>query len=297
VTEIAPMLQRMIGEDVELAVEPVEGSGRVRVDPSQMQQVLMNLAVNARDAMPAGGRIRVAIREVLVSDTAAVSHANLPPGPYVTLAVSDAGTGMSAETAAHIFEPFFTTKEQGKGTGLGLSTVYGIVEQSRGHIEVASELGRGTTFTIFLPREEEAVAGAPVDTGRRLRTTARTVLVVDDEPEVLELASEILRRVGYTVLEATDGATALEVAGRHEGPIHLLVADMVMPGMSGRDLAERLRALRASLRVLFISGYVQDASARAALASERSAFVAKPFTPELLTDRVRELLATADAEA
>jgi PAS domain S-box-containing protein len=296
VTEIAPMLQRMIGEDVELAVEPVEGSGRVRVDPSQMQQVLMNLAVNARDAMPGGGRITVAIREVAVSETAAVSHANLPPGPYVTLAVSDAGTGMSAETAAHIFEPFFTTKEQGKGTGLGLSTVYGIVEQSRGHIEVASELGRGTTFTIFLPREEEAVAGAPVDTGRRLRTTARTVLVVDDEPEVLELASEILRRVGYTVLEATDGASALEVAGRHEGPIHLLVTDMVMPGLSGRDLAERLCALRASLRVLFISGYVQDASARAALASERSAFVAKPFTPELLTDRVRELLATADAE-
>ena len=297
VAELVPMLQRMIREDVELAVEPVEGSGRVKVDPSQMQQVLMNLAVNARDAMPDGGRIGVAIRDVEVSEVAAASRPNLPPGPYVTLAVSDAGTGMSAETTAHIFEPFFTTKEQGKGTGLGLSTVYGIVEQSRGHIEVQSELGRGTTFTIYLPRVDEPLVATPVDTGRRLRTTARTVLVVDDEPEVLELATEILRRVGYTVLAATDGANALEVAGRHEGEIHLLVTDMVMPGMSGRDLAERLRALRASLRVLYISGYVQDASARAALASETSAFVAKPFTPELLTDRVRELLATAEAEA
>jgi CheY-like chemotaxis protein len=205
---------------------------------------------------------------------------------------------MSAETAAHIFEPFFTTKEQGKGTGLGLSTVYGIVEQSRGHIEVRSELGHGTTFTIHLPRVDEPLAaGPPAEAGRRLRTTARTVLVVDDEPEVRELASEILRRVGYSVLEAADGAGALEAAGRHEGEIHLLVTDMVMPGVSGRDLAERLRALRPGLRVLYISGYVQDASARAALASDRSAFVAKPFTPGLLTDRVRELLATADAEA
>jgi two-component system cell cycle sensor histidine kinase/response regulator CckA len=297
VAELAPMLQRMIGEDMELSVAPVEGSGRVKVDPSQMQQVLMNLAVNARDALPNGGRVAVAFRDVEVSEATAVGQANLPPGPYVTLVVSDTGTGMSAETAAHVFEPFFTTKEQGKGTGLGLSTVYGIVEQSRGHIEMQSELGRGTTFTIYLPRVEEPVAGQPAETGRRLRTTARTVLAVDDEPEVLELATEILRRVGYSVLEAADGAAALEVATRHEGEIHLLVTDMVMPGMSGRDLAERLRALRPTLRVLYISGYVQDPSARAALASEHSAFVAKPFTPELLTDRVRELLATAEAEA
>jgi PAS domain S-box-containing protein len=297
VAELAPMLQRMIGEDVELAVEPVEGSGRVKVDPSQMQQVLMNLAVNARDAMTGGGRITVTIRDVEVSEATAVSRANLTPGPYVTLAVRDTGSGMSEEIAAHVFEPFFTTKEHGKGTGLGLSTVYGIVEQSHGHIQVDSALGAGTTFTIHLPRVEEPVAEAPADPGRRLRTTSRTVLVVDDEPEVLGLASEILRRVGYVVLEAADGATALDVARRHEGEIHLLVTDMVMPGLSGRDLSERLRALRPSLRVLYISGYVQDASARAALASERSAFVAKPFSPELLTDRVRELLATADAEA
>jgi PAS domain S-box-containing protein len=298
VAELAPMLQRMIGEDVELSVGPVEGSGRVKVDPSQMQQVLMNLTVNARDAMPGGGRITVSIRDVDVDEATAVGQANLPPGAYVTLAVSDTGTGMSAETAAHIFEPFFTTKDQGKGTGLGLSTVYGIVEQSRGRIEVQSELGRGATFTIYLPRAAEPLApGPPAEAVRRLRTTARTVLVVDDEPEVLDLATEILRRVGYSVLEAPNGAAALEVAARHPGEIHLLVTDMVMPGMSGRDLAERMRALRASLRVLYISGYVQDASARAALASERSAFVAKPFTPELLIDRVRELLATAEAEA
>jgi len=297
VGEMAPLLQRMIGEDLELSVEPVEGSGRVRIDPGQMQQVLMNLTVNARDAMPGGGRVTVSIRDVDVSETTALSRANLPPGPYVVLAVSDTGTGMSAETAAHIFEPFFTTKEQGRGTGLGLSTVYGIVEQSHGHIEVQSEVGRGSTFTIYLPRVEEPVAGRPAETGRRLRTTARTVLVVDDEPEVLELATEILRRVGYSVLEAPDGAAALEVARRHEGEIHLLVTDMVMPGMSGRDLAEQLGALRAGLRVLYISGYVQDAAARVALASERSAFVAKPFTPELLIDRVRELLAPAEAGA
>jgi CheY-like chemotaxis protein len=298
VADLVPMLQRMIGEDVELAVEPGPGTGRVKVDPSQMQQVLMNLAVNARDAMPSGGRIGIAVRDVEVDQATALQESNLPPGAYVALEVRDTGTGMSPETAAHIFEPFFTTKEQGKGTGLGLSTVYGIVEQSRGHIRVHSALGRGTTFTIHLPRVEEPPApGPPADVGRRLRTTSRTVLVVDDEPEVLELATEILKRVGYSVLGAGDGAAALELASGHAGDIHLLVTDMVMPGLSGRDLAERMRALRPALPVLYISGYVQDASTRAALAGEHSAFVAKPFTPELLTDRVRELLATVDAGA
>jgi len=298
VSELAPMLQRMIGEDMELVVDPVAGTGRVKVDPSQMQQVLMNLVVNARDAMPNGGRVGVSIQDVEVDEKAALHQTNLRPGPYVRLAVSDTGTGMSAETAAHIFEPFFTTKDQGKGTGLGLSTVYGIVEQSKGHIQVQSELDHGTTFTIHLPRVEEPLAaGPPADASRRLRTTSRTVLVVDDELEVLELATEILRRVGYSVLEAADGAAALEVGRRHDGEIHLLVTDMVMPGMSGRDLAEQLRAVRPGLPVLYISGYVQDAAARAALGGEHSAFVAKPFTPEFLTDRVRELLATADAGA
>ena len=302
-SEVAPMLQRMIGEDVELRVLPVEGTGRVKVDPSQMQQVLMNLAVNARDAMPGGGRITVQVRDVEVPESIALGHASLPAGRYVTLAVSDTGIGMTAETAAHIFEPFFTTKEQGKGTGLGLSTVYGILEQSHGRIRVESEPGHGTTFTIYLPRVDEPLQARPSDTGsaaepgRRRRTTARTVLVVDDEPEVLEFATEILGRVGYRVLEAVDGPSAIDVVRRHEGDIHLLVTDMVMPGMSGRDLAERLRTLRASLPVLYTSGFVQDAAARAAFASERSAFVAKPFSPELLTDRVRELLATADTEA
>ena len=302
-SEVAPMLQRMIGEDMELSVMAPEGIGRVKVDPSQMQQVLMNLAVNARDAMPGGGRITVEVRDVEVGEAVALGHATLPAGQYVTLAVSDTGTGMSAETIAHIFEPFFTTKEQGKGTGLGLSTVYGIVEQSQGFIQVESELGRGTTFTIYLPRVEEPLPppgddpGAIAETGRRLRTTARTVLVVDDEPEVLEFATEVLGRVGYRVLEAVDGPSAIDVVRRYEGDIHLLVTDMVMPGMSGRDLAERLRTLRSSLPVLYISGFVQDAAARAAFASEHSAFVAKPFTPELLADRVRELLATAETEA
>jgi len=302
-SEVAPMLQRMIGEDMELSVMAPEGTGRVRVDPSQMQQVLMNLAVNARDAMPGGGRITVEVRDVEVREAVALGHATLPAGQYVTLAVSDTGTGMSPETIAHIFEPFFTTKEQGKGTGLGLSTVYGIVEQSQGGIQVESELGRGTTFTIYLPRVEEPLPppgddpGSIAETGRRLRTTARTVLVVDDEPEVLEFAAEILGRVGYRVLEAVDGPSAIDVVRRYEGDIHLLVTDMVMPGMSGRDLAERLRTLRSSLPVLYTSGFVQDAVARAVFAGEHSAFVAKPFTPELLANRVRELLATAETEA
>jgi hypothetical protein len=301
-SELAPMLQRMIGEDMELSVLPPEGTGRVKVDPSQMQQVLMNLAVNARDAMPGGGRITVSVRDVDVSAPIALGHASLPAGRYVALAVTDTGTGMTAETVAHIFEPFFTTKEQGKGTGLGLSTVYGIVEQSQGFIQVESGLGRGTTFTIYLPRVDEPLAirggdgETPAPAGHRRPTTARTVLVVDDEPEVLGFATEILGRVGYRVLEAADGATAIDVVRRHPGEIHLLVTDMVMPGMSGRDLAERLRTRRTSLPVLYISGFVQDAAARAAFASERSAFVAKPFTPESLADRVRELLA-ADAEA
>jgi PAS domain S-box-containing protein len=294
VTDMVPMLQRMIGEDVELVVEPVRGTGRVKVDPSQMQQVLMNLVVNARDAMPNGGRVVVGVRDVEVDEAAALGQTNLPPGSYVALTVGDTGVGMDAETIAHVFEPFFTTKEKGKGTGLGLSTVYGIVEQSHGHVTVESVVGEGTTFTIRLPRAEEEVTASAAAEPRRLRTTARTVLVVDDEPEVLELATEILRRVGYAVLEAGDGPKALEVAGGHAGDIHLLVTDMVMPGMSGRDLAERLREQRHALPVLYISGFVQDASARAALAREHSAFVAKPFTPELLTDRVRELLATED---
>jgi hypothetical protein len=296
--ELAPMLQRMIGEDVELSVLPTEGTGRVKVDPSQMQQVLMNLAVNARDAMPGGGRITVAVRDVEIRGAMPLGPASLSAGRYVALTVTDTGTGMSLETAEHIFEPFFTTKEQGKGTGLGLSTVYGIVEQSHGRIRVDSELGRGTTFTIYLPRVEEAMPAAPpAEPGRRVRTTSRTVLVVDDEPEVLDFATEILERVGYRVLEAADGPSAIEVVRRHPGDIHLLVTDMVMPGLSGRDLAERLRALRRALPVLYMSGYVQDASARAAFASEHSAFLAKPFAPETLADRVRELLTTADAEA
>jgi len=295
--ELAPMLQRMIGEDVELSVLPTEGTGRVKVDPSQMQQVLMNLAVNARDAMPGGGRITVAVRDVEIRGAMPLGPASLPAGRYVALTVTDTGTGMSLETAEHIFEPFFTTKEQGKGTGLGLSTVYGIVEQSHGRIRVDSELGRGTTFTIYLPRVEEAMPAAPpAEPGRRVRTTSRTVLVVDDEPEVLEFATEILERVGYRVLDAADGPSAIEMVRHHSGDIHLLVTDMVMPGMSGRDLAERLRALRRALPVLYMSGYVQDASARAAFASEHSAFLAKPFAPETLADRVRELLSTADAE-
>jgi len=254
----------------------------------------MNLAVNARDAMPSGGRLTIATRKADVDEATAAREVGLRPGAYAALSVIDTGTGMSAETRLHLFEPFFTTKEPGKGTGLGLSTVYGIVEQSGGVITVDSELGRGTVFTIFLPRVEEMVeAAAPAEAPRTSRSTARTVLLVDDEPEVRALAGEILRRVGYTLLEAGSGEEALTVADKHGSPIHLLVTDMMMPGMNGRELAERMRSLGPGLPVLYISGYVRDADARAALFGNQSTFVSKPFTPETLTEKVRELLAAA----
>ncbi len=291
---VEPLLRRLIGEDVELVIAPAPDLWRVKADPGQLEQVVMNLVVNARDAMPQGGKLTISTRNADVDESAAASEVNLRPGSYAALSVTDSGTGMSAETRSHIFEPFFTTKDPGKGTGLGLSTVYGIVEQSGGAITVDSELGRGTTFMIYLPRVEEmAEVAAPVERARASRSTARTLLLVDDEPEVRGLAGEILRRVGYTLLEAGSGEEALSVADRHGSAIHLLVTDMMMPGMNGRELAERLRALRPGLPVLYISGYVRDADARAALFTTQSAFVSKPFTPETLTEKVRELLAAA----
>jgi two-component system cell cycle sensor histidine kinase/response regulator CckA len=293
VADMQTMLGRLIGEDVKIVLGVRPELARVKADRAQVEQIVVNLAVNARDAMRSGGRLTIATRNADVNEATAAREVGLRPGAYAALSVTDTGTGMSAETRSHLFEPFFTTKDPDKGTGLGLSTVYGIVEQSGGVITVDSEPGRGTTFTIFLPPVEEMLDVAVPDEAQVSRSTARTVLLVDDEPEVRGLAGEILRRVGYTLLEAGSGEEALTVVDKHGSPIHLLVTDIMMPGMNGRELAERMRSLRPDLRVLYISGYVRDADTRAALLGNQSAFLSKPFTPETLTQKVRELLAAA----
>ena len=272
------MLRRLIGEDVILATFLAPDLGRVRVDPGQLEQVLLNLAVNARDAMPRGGRLTIEARNV-----------SRPTGEAVQLAVSDTGTGMDVETRARIFEPFFTTKEQGKGTGLGLAVVHGIVSQSGGRIEVESEPGRGTTFRIELPRVGDSVASAGPTTPADLPHGSETLLIVEDEPAVRALDRRVLASCGYTVLEARDGRDAVRVAEGHRGPIHVLVSDVVMPHLGGRQLAERLSATRPGLKVLFVSGYTDDAVVRHGVGSE-FAFLPKPFTPAGLARKVREVL-------
>ncbi|MBI1728374.1 MAG: PAS domain S-box protein [Candidatus Rokubacteria bacterium] len=250
---IATMLQRLIGEDIELVFRPGAELGRVKADPGQIEQVIMNLAVNARDAMPDGGRITIETGNVELGDEYARQHVGVQPGPYVLLAVSDTGTGMDSATQARIFEPFFTTKAPGKGTGLGLSTVYGIVKQSGGNIWVYSEPGRGTTFKVYLPRVENTAEPVQVIRPAPGRGT-ESILLVEDEEAVRALAREVLEGYGYTVFEARDVADAMLIAERHTGPIHLLVTDVVMPQMSGRALAERLASLRQEMKVGFMEG-------------------------------------------
>jgi two-component system cell cycle sensor histidine kinase/response regulator CckA len=275
------MLHRLIGEDVILATALAPDLGRVRVDPGQLEQVLLNLAVNARDAMPRGGRLTIETRNV-----------TRPDGDGVLLAVTDTGIGMDADTRARMFEPFFTTKGPGKGTGLGLAVVHGIVTQSDGQIEVESEPDRGATFRIYLPRVAGAVSiggsASPVD----LPKGTETLLLVEDEPAVRALDRRVLTNCGYTVLEAKDGRDALRVADAHTGPIHLLVSDVVMPHLGGRHLAEKLLSLRPGLKVLFVSGYTDDAVVRHGVGSE-FAFLPKPFTPAGLARKVREVLERA----
>jgi CheY-like chemotaxis protein len=260
--------------------------------------------VNARDAMPDGGRLTVRTANVDLDDTAAKEWSDARPGPYVMLEVSDTGAGMDPETRSHLFEPFFTTKEQGKGTGLGLSTVYGTVKQSGGHISVESEPGHGSIFRVYLPRvaasviapeprraAEPPAARRPDGGGESLATgRGETVLLVEDAQRVRAVVREILEMSGYTVLEAHHGAEALELSNRHAGPIHLLVTDVVMPQMSGRELAQRLATLRPDLKVLYMSGYTDDAIVRHGVLASGIAFLSKPFTPDALALKVRELL-------
>ena len=291
VAEMDRMLQRLIGENIELVTRLDPRAGLVKIDPTQVEQVLMNLVVNARDAMPSGGKLTIETSPVDLDRDYAQTHPDVKPGPYVLLAISDTGIGMDREVQARIFEPFFTTKKKGEGTGLGLSTVYGIVQQSGGHVRVYSEPGHGTTLRIYLPREGGAVE--PRASGTESTQAARaheTVLIVEDEPSVRKLSVKVLRDCGYTVLEAEDAPAALEIAGKFDGHLHLIVTDVVMPSMSGPELLERVREKRPALRALFVSGYTEGAVMRHGTLKPGTPFLAKPFSPASLARRVREVL-------
>ncbi len=294
---LSKMLKRLIGEDIELEVRLANGLWPVRVDPTQIEQVVVNLAVNARDAMPGGGRLTIETANVVLDAAYAAHHLGVKPGDYVLLTLSDTGVGMDDEVKAHLFEPFFTTKERGKGTGLGLATVFGIVKQNLGHISVHSEVGKGTDFQIYLPRAEAmAQAGAEAEVeGSTLPPTPpsaspSTILLVEDEAQVQEITRQVLMAQGYQVLTARDGAEALQVAQDHQGPIHLLLTDVVMPRLGGRELANRLRPGRPEMQVLFTSGYTDDTILHHGALDKGVHFLSKPFDLEALIGKVHEVL-------
>jgi len=291
VANMDKLLRRLLGEDVELRTRLTPDLVTVKADPSQLEQVVLNLAVNARDAMPNGGKLTIETQNVELDAAYVRGHISAQPGPYAMIAVSDTGVGMDAATQARIFEPFFTTKEIGKGTGLGLATVYGIVKQSGGWIWVYSEPGQGTTFKIYLPRVTEAVPPAAVTPAPPASVRgSETILLVEDDEMIRNLVQKVLQANGYGVLVAANGRDAEQVAGQHDGPIHLLVTDVVMPGMNGREVAERLAAARAGVRVLYLSGYTDDAIVHHGVLEPGVAFLQKPFTPAVLGRRVREVL-------
>src|SRR5713226_2276376 len=287
------LLRRLIGEDIQLVAKLASGLGRVKADPGQIEQVIMNLAVNARDAMPAGGQLTIETANVEMDQAYVRGHPLAQPGRYVMLAVSDTGIGMDEETKAHIFEPFFTTKEMGKGTGLGLATVYGIVKQSGGFIWLYSEPGQGTSFKIYMPRVDESAERATPAAAETLPRGTETVLVVEDAPAVRAVTRQVLERQGYTVLEAPNGEAALVLATKHHGPIHLLLTDVVMPGVNGRQVAEQLARPRPDMMVLFTSGYTDDSVVRHGILESGIAYLQKPFTPDSLARKVREVLDSA----
>jgi two-component system cell cycle sensor histidine kinase/response regulator CckA len=292
VTNMDGMLRRLLGEDIiELCSELDPGLGAIKADPGQIEQIVMNLAVNARDAMPTGGRLTVETRNISIGKGPRRETMALDPGDYVLLAVKDTGHGMDEETQSHLFEPFFTTKAKGKGTGLGLSTVYGIVKQSGGMIGVESKIGKGTTFKIFFPRVDGVAQSGPAAPANAGRVHGReTILLVEDEPAVRGLVHETLRLHGYTVLEARHGIEALLTGTRHLGPIHLLLTDVVMPQMSGPEVAEKLTSVRPEIKVLYMSGYPDHPVFAQGGIKRDTAFLQKPFTPNVLVQKVREVL-------
>ncbi len=295
VAETDKMLRRMIGEDVQLTTTLASKPWAVLADPGQVEQVLLNLAVNARDAMPEGGRLTIETRNIHLEETYVRTQKDAHVGPHVLLSVTDTGSGIPPEVMAKIFEPFFTTKELGKGTGLGLATVYGIVKQSGGHVGVYSEVGIGTTFNVYLPRAEEASKDAKAPS--RILTPPRgteTILLVEDEDGVRALTYYILTECGYKVREATDGDEAMRVAAQCDGPIHLLITDVVMPGTGGRAVAEQVARRHPGIRVLFMSGYTPDAVIQHGVLHEEMNFIQKPFSPIAMAVKVREVL---DAQA
>jgi two-component system, cell cycle sensor histidine kinase and response regulator CckA len=291
VTNVNKMLRRLIGEDVDLVTILAENPGSVRADPGQIEQVIFNLAVNARDAMPQGGKLTLETENVTLDESYARTHVTVVPGEYVMLAVSDTGIGIDPQTQAHIFEPFFTTKEKGKGTGLGLATVYGIIKQSGGYIWAYSEPGQGATFKVYLPRVDQPASAAGTNkTTRPSEHGSETILLVEDEPALRAMVRNVLVSKGYQVLEARHGDDALVVSEMHRGTINLLLTDVVMPGMGGRELAEHLVGLYPGLKVLYMSGYTDDAVVHHGVLGSDMAFLQKPFTPETVARKVREVL-------
>jgi two-component system cell cycle sensor histidine kinase/response regulator CckA len=291
VADMGKMLPRLIGENIELEIVAKTRGGQVKADPGQMEQVILNLAVNARDAMPQGGKLRIETSDIELDEVFARMHPPIEPGHYVSLVVSDTGVGMAPETQAHIFEPFFTTKEVGKGTGLGLATVYGVVKQSGGYIWVTSEPGKGATFQIYLPQVQERPEPAPVPAVHEdVPLGTETILIAEDEKEVREIAREFLVLSGYTVLEARDGEEALNIAANHAGPIHVLITDMIMPAVGGRELAERISQSRPETKIIYMSGYAEYGGEGKTGVEEGGILLTKPFTRMGIVRMVNDIL-------
>ncbi|MCW3099670.1 MAG: sensor hybrid histidine kinase [Chthonomonadaceae bacterium] len=289
--EVRPLLERLLSEDIELAIRPAEDLWNVRADASKLQQIVLNLAINARDAMQHGGRLLIEVSNVTLGEEVAAHNAEVMPGEYVVLNVSDTGIGMAEEVREHIFEPFFTTKEMGKGTGLGLATCYGLIKQFHGHIEVHSEPGQGASFQVYIPRVHELMevmeATMPEDTTPE---GSETILLVEDESMVRDIATQSLRSLGYHVLVAANGADALKIHSEYEEPIALLVTDVVMPWMNGKELAERILEKRPNIRVLFISGYTNNVILHKGVLDDGVTLLQKPFTSSALGQKVRQIL-------
>jgi CheY-like chemotaxis protein len=290
VLSMETMAQRLVGASIELNLLVASSPARIRMDPGHLEQVLLNLVINARDAMPDGGTLTVETKAVDLDDEYATDHHGVAAGPYVLVAVSDTGIGISKETQGRIFEPFFTTKERGKGTGLGLSTVFGLVKQGGGHIWVYSEPGAGSTFKIYLPRIDAPVTPVAERPAANVTTGNETILLVEDDPQVRGVACHALRQAGYCVVEAANGGEALLACEQHGAAIHLLLTDVVLPRMSGRQLAARLKAMRPRMNVLFMSGYTDEAVSQHGILESDVAYFQKPITPEKLRRKVREVL-------
>jgi PAS domain S-box-containing protein len=290
ISQAERMLRHLIGEDIELELNLGDGLDPVRADPNYLEQAIVNLAVNARDAMPGGGRLRIHTSAVTLDEKFTGSHSALRPGRFLRIDVSDSGHGMDAATVAHIFEPFFTTKERGKGTGLGLATVYGMVQQSGGDVQVTSELGRGSTFHLYFPTVTESPGAAAELPAAAAGAGSETVLVVEDEAAVREFTARVLGQLGYEVLTAPGGEQALQISDTHAGEIAALVTDVIMPGMSGRQVADELKSRRSGIRVLFLSGYTEDVIAEHGVLKPGVDFLPKPFQVDDLARKLREIL-------